>query len=106
MPPVTTCQCNFLGVSLLSISCLSSSLSMARRWKSYGRLKRAPKLPVKPVESESSSATEDQSEDSSSCPDDDEEAVGLEYDIDSKDLCIEIKIAKDHEKAREGISHI
>ncbi len=83
-----------LGVSLISLSTLTTSMSVARRWKTYGRLKRAPKLPVKPVESESSSATEDLSEDSSSGAEDEEE-TGMEYEMDSKDLCIEIKLAKD-----------
>lgn len=74
----------------------------ARRWRNftYGRLRRAPKLPVKQQQSsESSSAasTEDLSEDSSSGVDDDEEAAGLEYEMDSKDLCIEIKLAKDQQ---------
>ena len=61
----------------------------------YGRFRRIPRLPPKQKSSESSSATEDMSEDSSSGLDDEEE-TGLEFEMDSKDLCIEIKLAKDN----------
>lgn len=81
----------------------------ANRWKTiaYGRLKRAPKLPVKPLSSESSSsATDDLSEDSSSVEDDDDDDgdeeedrhAGLEYALDTKNLSVEIKVAKDRTK--------
>ncbi len=45
-------------------------------------------------ESSSAASTEDLSEDSSSSGLEDEEEARMEYEMDSKDLCIEIKIAK------------
>lgn len=96
----------------LSSSSLSSTATFASasgaatfklaacRWKnlaacSYGRLRRTPKLPTRQLQSsESSSATEDMTEDEDSSSDsgegeDAEEEV--DYEMDSKDLCIEIK---------------
>ena len=72
----------------------------ACRWKniacSYGRLRRTPKLPTRPVQSsESSSATEDMTEDEESSSESGCGGEENEYEMDSKDLCIEIKLAKD-----------
>ena len=57
----------------------------------FGRLGRGPKLPVKRAESESSSESDDGSEDSSSLEDALEENGEAECEMDSKDLCVEIK---------------
>ena len=87
--------------SLSSVAGCSTIKLAARRWRNiaYGRLKRAPKLPAKPQSSSSSSSSsEDEDEDddsSSSSAGDDEEEAGAEYEMDTKDLCIEIKVAKD-----------
>ena len=51
-------------------------------------------------ESSSAASTEDLSEDSSSSLEDEEEA-GLEYEMDSKDLCIEIKAKEQLPSAAE-----
>ena len=59
----------------------------------FGRLSRGPKLPNKPAESDSSSESDDGSEDSSSLED------AEEMEMDSKDLCVEIK-AKEKDKAK------
>ena len=78
------------GPSTASTSTASSSSTLAaRRWKMFGRLTRGPKFPNKRAESTSSSESDDGSEDSSSV--EEAEENGAEYEMDSKDLCIEIK---------------
>ena len=91
------------GPSTASTSTASSSSTLAaRRWKMFGRLSRGPKLPNKPAESDSSSESDDGSEDSSSL--EDAEENGAEYEMDSKDLCVEIKAKeKDKTKAPERL---
>ena len=80
------------GPSTASSNTASSSGTLAaRRWKMFGRLGRGPKLPVKRAESESSSESDDGSEDSSSLEDALEENGEAECEMDSKDLCVEIK---------------
>ena len=65
----------------------SSSLLAARKWRMFGRLGRGRKLPAakRQETTDSSSESDDGSEDSSSL----EEAE--ENEMDSKDLCVEIK---------------
>ena len=107
------CNASFTGLSSLSLNNATSIKMAANRWKTiaYGRLKRAPKLPVKPVSSESSSsATDDLSEDSSSVEDDDDDEeeeeghAGLEYALDTKNLSIEIKVSRDQGNKGFGVN--
>ena len=65
----------------------------------FGRLSRGPKLPNKPAESDSSSESDDGSEDSSSLED------AEEMEMDSKDLCVEIK-AKEKDKVYGSINRV
>ena len=95
--------------SLTTVAGCSTIKLAARRWRNiaYGRLKRAPKLPVKPQSSSSSSSSsedddEDDDDDSSSAGEEEEEEAGDEYELDSKDLCIEIKVAKDRGAGERG----
>ena len=58
-------------------------------------------LPIKRAETDSSSESDDGSEDSSS----DAEENGAEYEMDSKDLCVEIK-AKEKDKVYGSINRV